>query len=127
MYELVYETHFAAAHHLRGYSGSCERLHGHNWKVIVLVRAAQLNELGMVLDFRDVKAHVDGLLNSLDHEYLNDLAPFTVANPTTENIAKWVFDELGKLLPKAVSVRKVTVWESERCGASYMLDCDAIR
>ena len=122
MYEISYETHFAAAHNLRGYSGSCERLHGHNWKVQVLLRASTLDELGMVLDFRDVKARVDGLLDTLDHGYLNTIEPFTAANPTTENIARWIFEELGKKLPDSVSVHKVTVWESERCGASYMLE-----
>ncbi|HUW30930.1 MAG TPA: 6-carboxytetrahydropterin synthase QueD [Planctomycetota bacterium] len=120
MYELVFQTHFAAAHNLRGYQGSCERLHGHNWKVDVVLRADKLDQLGMVIDFRDIKSATKGLLDSLDHRYLNELDPFHEANPTTENVSKWIFDELGKLLPAHIRIHKVTTWESENCGAAYV-------
>ena len=124
MFELVFQSHFAAAHNLRGYQGSCERLHGHNWKVDIALRAEKLDPLGMVVDFRDVKAIAHGLLDSLDHRYLNELAPFQEVNPTTENVAKWIFEELRSLLPASVKVHKVTAWESDHCGASYMLDAE---
>ena len=120
MFELVFQTYFAAAHNLRGYKGSCERLHGHNWKVDIVLRAEKLDPLGMVMDFRDIKAIANGLLDTLDHRYLNELAPFLEENPTTENVAKWIFEEIQKLLPREVRVLKVTAWESDRCGASYM-------
>jgi len=120
MFELVFQTHFAAAHNLRGYEGSCERLHGHNWKIEVYLRAEKLDRLGMVVDFREIKATARGVLDSLDHSYLNELQPFKDENPTTENVAKWVFEELRKLLPAHLEVHKVTAWESEHCGASYM-------
>ena len=119
MYELVYKTHFAAAHNLREYEGNCENLHGHNWKIDVAVRSEQLDYLGMVIDFRDVKRMVGGIIDALDHHYLNDVEPFTKINPTTENIARFIFDELAKQLPAGAVVSGVTAWESDNCGVTY--------
>ncbi len=104
---------------MRGYEGSCERLHGHNWRVDVVVRAERLDALGMVVDFREVKAITSSLLEELDHHYLNELPAFEEANPTTENVARWVFEKLAGNLPEGVVMHKVTAWESENCGASY--------
>jgi 6-pyruvoyltetrahydropterin/6-carboxytetrahydropterin synthase len=119
MYELMVETYFAAAHSLRGYQGKCENLHGHNWKVQVVLNADKLNGLGMALDFNDVKAILNEILESYDHKNLNELAYFKETNPTTENVSRALYAELSRKLPEEVSVRKVAVWESERCGASY--------
>lgn len=119
MYELVVDSDFAAAHNLRGYDGACERLHGHNWRVQIVLRSAGLDELGMVMDFKDVKRHVAEILDELDHHYLNDLDSFKEQNPTTENISREIFHRLGERLPEGVGVGRVTVWESEKCGASY--------
>ena len=119
MYELLFKTHFAAAHNLRGYKGSCERLHGHNWKVDIVLRADRLDRLGMIVDFREIKANVNGLLAELDHQYLNELPAFEEANPTTENVARWILENLGGRLPDGVEIHKVTAWESDNCGASY--------
>jgi len=120
MYELFLTTHFAAAHNLRGYEGACERLHGHNWRVDVLLRAERLDALGMVMDFRDLKAATKRLLEGLDHRYLNELPAFETENPTTENVSRWIFENLRGELPDGVSVYKVAAWESQGCGASYM-------
>ena len=122
MFELVVETDFAAAHNIREYGGNCERLHGHNWKVRVELRARRLDRLGMVMDFREVKARLTEVLKLLDHQYLNEVEPFRKKNPTTENIAYFIFGRLSPALAKGVSVGKVTVWESERCAASYAPD-----
>ena len=119
MYELLFKSHFAAAHSLRGYQGSCERLHGHNWQVDVALRADRLDSLGMVVDFREVRAKVEGILDELDHHHLNELPAFEEANPTTENVAEWIFKHLRTHLPDGVKLHKVTAWESENCGASY--------
>lgn len=119
MFELIVETDFAAAHSLRGYQGKCESLHGHNWKVQVVLSAEKLDSLGMVLDFKDVKAAVNEVLEAFDHKNLNDLAYFEEVNPTTENVSRVLYDKLSKKLPEGVSVCKVTTWESDRCGASY--------
>lgn len=120
MFELVIKTEFAAAHRLREYEGACENLHGHNWKIDVVLQADRLNGLGMVVDFKEVKAHLDEILDELDHAFLNDLERFKKVNPTTENIAKSICEELGRRLPEDVRVKSVTSWESDRCGATYV-------
>jgi 6-pyruvoyltetrahydropterin/6-carboxytetrahydropterin synthase len=110
------ETNFSAAHQLRGYKGSCERLHGHNWKVQVFLEGEELNEAGMLLDFKEIKKKADKLIEKLDHRYLNELPEFSKVNPTTENIARYIFGELSEEIN---NVEKVTVWESENSCASY--------
>ena len=120
MYEVTIETHFSAAHRLRQYNGECERLHGHNWKVQISVTSQKLNELGMVMDFRELKSKTNVLMDEFDHQYLNEVPPFTELNPTTENIARYIFDELSKTINTgSIKVSKVTVWESLTCYASY--------
>jgi 6-pyruvoyltetrahydropterin/6-carboxytetrahydropterin synthase len=120
MYEVTIETHFSSAHRLRQYNGECERLHGHNWNVTVSIASEELDELGMVIDFRDLKAKTNQLMDKFDHRYLNEVPPFTEINPTTENIAKFIFDELSKgVNTDSTRVSKVTVWESPTCYASY--------
>jgi len=120
MYELSVEDHFAAAHRLRHYQGECENLHGHNWRVRVELAAEDLDGLGMVMDFRDLKKALKDVLSELDHTYLNEREPFDAVNPTTENICRHIADRLGPALPPQVSVRRVTCWESEKCGSSYV-------
>jgi len=120
VYEVTIETHFSSAHRLRQYNGECERLHGHNWIVKVSVASDKLNDLGMVMDFKDLKAKTKDLMDEFDHQYLNEVPPFTELNPTTENIAKYVFDRLSKVInTDYIKVSKVTVWESSTCYASY--------
>jgi len=119
VYELVVEAGFAAAHRLREYDGNCERLHGHNWKVDVVLRGNALDKLGMVMDFRDAKRMIGEVLNTFDHRCLNDLEPFQTVNPTTENIARFIYHALAAKLPEGITVAKVTAWESEHCGATY--------
>jgi len=120
MYELTVEATFAAAHNLREYEGECERLHGHNWRVVVIVAAEEVDRLGMVMDFRELKRALDAALQGLDHTYLNDVPPFDKLNPTTENICRHIAGRLAAELPCNVSVRRVSCWESEKCGASYL-------
>ena len=122
MFELIVDTDFAAAHYLRGYQGRCESLHGHNWKVRVRLQADELDKLGMVMDFADVKKLVNETLHELDHACLNDLRAFAEANPTTENIAQFIYRELAAKLPSHVRVSRVTAWETDRCGATYSED-----
>jgi 6-pyruvoyltetrahydropterin/6-carboxytetrahydropterin synthase len=119
MYELTVETDFSAAHRLEGYQGLCENLHGHNWKVEVTVRALELNETGMVMDFKELKAAVAEIMEKLDHKYLNDVPPFDTDNPTTERLARFVAEELQQRLPENVTVQKSQIWESARCSATY--------
>ena len=120
MYQITIETHFSSAHRLRNYSGECERLHGHNWKVQISVASDILNDLGMVMDFKDIKSNVKPLIGKLDHQYLNEIPPFTEINPTTENISKYLFDEFSKLIDTdQIKVTKVEIWESTTSSASY--------
>ncbi|MBI5182306.1 MAG: 6-carboxytetrahydropterin synthase QueD [Nitrospirae bacterium] len=120
MYELVIKESFASAHQLRGYKGKCENLHGHNWKVEIYVMSETLNEIGLVMDFLDIKKEARSLLQQLDHHFLNDVFPFTEINPSSENIAKWFYDGMSKRInTENVFVSRVTVWESDTAAATY--------
>ncbi|HUV40107.1 MAG TPA: 6-carboxytetrahydropterin synthase QueD [Planctomycetota bacterium] len=122
MYELVVEAHFASAHRLREYDGNCERLHGHNWRIEVRLAGERLNDLGMLCDFRDAKRIVREVTGRFDHRYLNDIPPFDELNPTTEHIARHLFDEVSKRLPDGVRAVSVTAWESDGSGVTYRGD-----
>lgn len=120
MFELMIETHISSAHQLRGYKGECERLHGHNWKVQVYVLAERLNEIDIAIDFHDIKRLTAEVLAPLDHGFLNEIFPFTEKNPSSENIAKWIYDSLKKKLNNGnINLAAVTVWESEIASATY--------
>lgn len=119
MFELIVDSEFSAAHNLRDYKGACENLHGHNWKVRIVLRSENVNKQGMVIDFKDIKETTNNLINKYDHKYLNELDEFSTTNPTTENISKLLYHKLSKDLPDDVFVEKVTTWESEGFGASY--------
>ncbi|HYQ48096.1 MAG TPA: 6-carboxytetrahydropterin synthase QueD [Thermodesulfovibrionales bacterium] len=120
MFELSVEVSFSAAHQLRGYKGKCENMHGHNWKVQVNVMADALNTIDIAIDFHDLKRIAREVIAPLDHAYLNDLFPFTEKNPSSENIAKWIFDSLKKkITADKVRISAVTVWESDTASATY--------
>ena len=120
MFELMIETLFSAAHQLRGYKGECEKLHGHNWKVQVYVLAEKLNEIDISIDFHTLKELAQEVIAPLDHGMLNEIFPFTEKNPSSENIAKWIFDSLKKRLDNEnINLSAVTVWESETASATY--------
>jgi len=116
MYELMVETCFSSAHQLRGYKGVCEKLHGHNWKVEVIVSGKRLDKAGMVIDFKKLKSRMNKVLNKLDHKHINRLEYFKRVNPTSENIAKYIFDNLR---PLTANLKSVTVWESDSSSATY--------
>jgi 6-pyruvoyltetrahydropterin/6-carboxytetrahydropterin synthase len=120
MYELKIVCHFSAAHRLKDFKGNCERLHGHNWKVEAYVTSPLLNEVGVVIDFQVIKQNTKEVLEGLDHRYLNETDAFASQNPSSENIASYIFDELSKRLnTRDIYVSKVTVWESEDACATY--------
>lgn len=123
MYELNVEISFAAAHQLRGYQGKCENMHGHNWRVQVSVVADMLNEIDIAIDFHDLKRMAREVVAPLDHAYLNDIFPFTEKNPSSENIAKWIYDSMRKKLSSdIIRMASVTVWESDTASATYYED-----
>jgi 6-pyruvoyltetrahydropterin/6-carboxytetrahydropterin synthase len=120
MYRLTIKSSFAAAHNLIHYQGDCENLHGHNWKVDVTVTARDLDQSGLGIDFKKLKAQTNELLKTLDHKYLNEISPFTSISPSSENISRFLYGELSDRLNDGnVSVESVTVWESDAAGASY--------
>jgi 6-pyruvoyltetrahydropterin/6-carboxytetrahydropterin synthase len=122
-YTLKIVTDFASAHTLRDYPGACSRMHGHNWKVEAEVTATQLDEVGMAIDFKDIKQATRDIAARLDHRYLNDIAPFTEKNPTAENIAAYFYTKLSQALnTEQVQVSSITLWETERACVRYSRD-----
>lgn len=120
MFDIFVKTHFAGAHHLRDYPGECENPHGHNWKVEVAVRATELDELGMGIDFKILKNIVKVAIDKLDHRDLNNMAIFKDINPSSENIAKFLFSELKvPLTHDRYSLYSVTVLETDTSGLTY--------
>jgi 6-pyruvoyltetrahydropterin/6-carboxytetrahydropterin synthase len=119
MYELKIITHFSGAHQLKEFEGACESLHGHNWKIEVYVRSETVDDAGVVIDFRILKKHVRAVVGMLDHKFLNELKPFKNQNPSSENIARHVSEQLALLLKEPVKVSRVTAWESENACATY--------
>lgn len=120
MFELMIESQFSAAHQLRGYRGKCEALHGHNWRVQVTVSSDKLNDIGLAIDFHDLKAISNEVILSLDHSFLNEVFPFTEINPSSENIAKWIFESIKKKIEgETCNLSSVTVWENETASATY--------
>jgi len=123
MYHLTIHTYFAAAHNLINYQGDCENLHGHNWKVEVTVGARELDNAGLGIDFKILKSTVRELLETLDHKHLNQVAPFDEISPSSENIARFLYERLSDILNNAnIAVEKVNVWESDYACASYTRD-----
>ena len=120
MFVLKIVTDFASAHSLRDYPGDCSRLHGHNWQVEIMIVARKLNSNGIAIDFRDIKKQTKIVVKRLDHQYLNEIAPFDKLNPTAENLAKYFFDEVGQLINTSdVKVKEVTIWETQRASVTY--------
>jgi 6-pyruvoyltetrahydropterin/6-carboxytetrahydropterin synthase len=122
MYEIAVEESFAAGHALRGYQGKCENVHGHNYKVRVVLVGEKLDSVGLLYDFVELKKRIDEVIGSMDHKFLNEIAPFTEINPSAENIARYFYDELTRRLaasPNGAAVREVTIFETDACAATY--------
>jgi 6-pyruvoyltetrahydropterin/6-carboxytetrahydropterin synthase len=120
------QVEFAAAHHIRGYDGECARPHGHNWKIEVEAATEQLNQIGIAVDFKVLKAMVKKLVDRYDHQDLNTIAPFSDLNPTAETMAMVFYNELetgiqGSKPMDSLELKRVTVWENDRCSASFGL------
>ncbi len=123
MYQVSIEQHFDAAHFLRGYQGKCEALHGHRFKVIARVNASRTDDIGLAYDFTALKQHLGDILSRFDHTCLNDVPPFDRINPSSENIAATIYDELKpKLTGTPASLSCVEVWESPQSWVTYSPD-----
>jgi len=120
MYEIKIIRTFSAAHRLKGYPGNCRNVHGHNWKVEVIVETEELDSIGMAVDFRSLRKETDSLLQTLEHTFLNEISPFDKINPTAENIARWIFVTLSQRINDSHGkVSRVVVWENDNSSASY--------
>ncbi|MDP9121847.1 MAG: 6-carboxytetrahydropterin synthase QueD [Acidobacteriota bacterium] len=121
MHTISKDFSFAAAHAIRGHTRGCQNLHGHNYRVRVHLAARVLDELGMVLDFADLKSIVQEVLGPFDHHVINDIPPFDARNTTAELLSAHVFEEVGKRLPGGgrVNVVRVEVWENETSCAVF--------
>ena len=119
MYRISVRSHFDAAHYLRDYGGKCEEMHGHRFEVVVSVEAEELNDIGLAYDFTDLKKHLNEVLKRFDHVCINDISPFDRINPSSENIARTIYEALAGLLAE-VRFSGVEVWESPESRAVYV-------
>lgn len=120
MYEVLIKSEFSGAHNLRGYKGRCEELHGHNWKIEARFEKDELDDIGISADFKILKSKLKDILQKLDHAYLNRLDSFKKKNPSAENIAKYIYDELKRSIKdKKLLVKSLSVWESDSSCATY--------
>lgn len=122
MFELSVQKTFSSGHALREYKGKCENVHGHNYRVEVRVEGERLNRIGLLVDFTDIKRLVNGVIDRIDHQFLNELEPFDKVNPSAENIAKYFYDEIQNGLAAnevPVRVTSVRLWETDTQSATY--------
>jgi 6-pyruvoyltetrahydropterin/6-carboxytetrahydropterin synthase len=120
MYEIDIQREFSAAHMLKGYNGNCSALHGHNWTVQATVSSSVLDDIGIAVDFRALKSELDIIITELDHTNLNEIPPFEQNNPSSEQLAKYIFDRLSATLnTDDILVSKIRVCESPGSGATY--------
>lgn len=124
MYELTVRSAFEAAHFIRGYDGKCARLHGHNWTVEAVVRGLKLDELGMLVDFKILKAELNKVLDDFDHSFLNESETFKQDNPTAENLARKIFEKLSasEIFSGSTKLHAVKVHESPNSCVTYSAD-----
>ena len=123
MYEVTVEDTFSSGHFLRNYKGKCEKPHGHNYRVRVTLEGAELDHAGLLLDFKDLKYAIKDVVARLDHQMINEVAPFNEVNPSAENLAKYFYEETGVRLKQAtngrVRVKQVTMFETDVTNATY--------
>ena len=120
MYTLTTMVEFSSAHTLVGHSGPCKKMHGHNWKVEVEITGEKLDKIGMVVDFKEIRKATNLVVDELDHEFLNNLEPFSEDNPTAENIARYIFSKLSEEFSnKNVKVNSIKLWETDKSAVSY--------
>lgn len=120
MYKLTIRTSFSAAHNLINYHGDCEKLHGHNWKVEVAVMTSELDSAGIGIDFKVLKNETGIIIKELDHTYLNENPALINMSPSSEHIARYLYQQLSSQLNQgAIKIDSVTVWESDNASACY--------
>jgi 6-pyruvoyltetrahydropterin/6-carboxytetrahydropterin synthase len=123
LYKLNVTAAFSAAHRLDGYPGACKRLHGHNWKVRIGVVCEELDSIGMAVDFKALRELLNGLLDEMDHQYLNELPAFANCNPTSEHIARYIYEQMRGRLPNGAQMTEVEIAESDNSSVVYGESC----
>lgn len=122
-YLLKVLVEFCAAHALRGYVGDCARLHGHNWKIEAEIKTSGVNDIGIAIDFKDIKRALKEIADTLDHRYLNEIPPFDTINPTAENVAAWFYQQLKpQITGNTAKLIAISLWETERSSVRYSED-----
>lgn len=120
IYTLTVTIEFSASHIIPGHPGKCRRLHGHNWKAEIHVTAQRLNDIGIAVDFQDIKRAAAEPIATLDHYHLNDLPAFEGIPPTAENVAAWLYREIAaRINGNGVALSAVTLWETDRSRVEY--------
>jgi len=122
MFQVTVDETFSAGHALRGYKGKCENVHGHNYKVRIVLQGPGLDSIGLLYDFAHLKRVIREIVAGVDHKFLNDQAPFDIVNPSAENLAKFFYDETARQmngLPPGAHIARVTIWETDTTSASY--------
>jgi 6-pyruvoyltetrahydropterin/6-carboxytetrahydropterin synthase len=121
MFKLKVQDYFSSAHYLKNYKGACEKIHGHNWKVELIVEGSELNSLDILIDFAILKKILKEVLSELDHKLLNEIPYFENINPSSERLAEYIFKKVKEKLSSYpnVKVKEVTVFETEKAGATY--------
>jgi 6-pyruvoyltetrahydropterin/6-carboxytetrahydropterin synthase len=122
MFQVTVDETFSAGHALRGYKGKCENVHGHNYKVRIVLQGPDLDSIGLLYDFTHLKRVIRAIVAGVDHKFLNEQAPFDILNPSAENLAKFFYDETARQmneLPQGAHIARVTIWETDTTSATY--------
>jgi 6-pyruvoyltetrahydropterin/6-carboxytetrahydropterin synthase len=122
MFQVSVDETFSAGHALRGYKGKCENVHGHNYRVRIILEGPGLDHIGLLYDFTQLKRVIRHIVAGVDHKFLNDQAPFDTINPSAENLAKFFYDETARQmneLPQGAHIARVTIWETDTTSATY--------
>jgi 6-pyruvoyltetrahydropterin/6-carboxytetrahydropterin synthase len=121
MFEVTIEESFSSGHALRNYRGKCENVHGHNYRCQVSIQGEKLDEIGLLVDFVELKRVVHSVLDRMDHQWLNDFPPFDILNPSAENMAKFIYDEVSSGLEgkNGIRVAAIRLWETDTASATY--------
>ena len=123
-FEVMIERNFSSAHQLRGYKGKCENLHGHNYKIEIYARGRELDNIGLLVDFGELKDAADEVVQYLDHRNINELPPFDVElNPSAENLARYILERVSSRVgDERVKIYKVRCFETPTSVATYQID-----
>ena len=119
MFTLSVEKVISTAHHLRDYDGPCARVHGHNWRIKFEVQADEVDDSGIAIDFSELDSKLWEVIGPFDHQLINSVPPFDEINPTAENLVKYFYDQLKSKLEATISIKKVSIWETDDYMVSY--------